>query len=137
MPVFSRRCLEPHWVAARPQTEACGNCRGRSGSLSEIMQIVTSAVRVKYLACVQSRGTLHRAVLHPGVPVMWQSHMRDLSPTAEAVRRDPTQIFVDDADHPLFSYFRASPLEPKFSKGVWTCVSSIQPAISGAIKEKE
>ena len=29
----------------RPQTEVCGNCRGRSGSLSEIMQIVTSAVR--------------------------------------------------------------------------------------------
>ena len=31
---------------ARPQNKACGNCRGRSGSLSEIMQIVTSAVRV-------------------------------------------------------------------------------------------
>ena len=26
------------------------------------------------------------AVLHPGVPVMWQTHIRDLSPTAEAVR---------------------------------------------------
>ena len=40
--------------------ECSGNCRGRSGSLSEIMQIVTSAVRVMYLACVQCRGTLHR-----------------------------------------------------------------------------
>ena len=25
-------------------------------------------------------------VLHPGVPVMWYGHIRDLSPTAEAVR---------------------------------------------------
>ena len=50
------------------------------------MQIVTSAVRVVYLACVQCRGTLHRGVLHPGVPVMWHTHIRDLSPTAEAVR---------------------------------------------------
>ena len=25
-------------------------------------------------------------VLHPGVPVMWHSHIRNLSPTAEAVR---------------------------------------------------
>ena len=25
-------------------------------------------------------------VLHPGVPVMWQTHIRDLSPSAEAVR---------------------------------------------------
>ena len=25
-------------------------------------------------------------VLHPGVPVMWHTHIRDLSPTAEAVR---------------------------------------------------
>ena len=66
--------------------EGSGNCRGRSGSLSEIMQIVTSAVRVKYLACVQCRGTLHRAVLHPGVPVMWHTHIRDLALTAEAVR---------------------------------------------------
>ena len=66
--------------------ECSGNCRGRSGSLSENMQIVTSTVRAKYLACVQCRGTLHRAVLHPGVPVMWHSHIRDLSPTAEAVR---------------------------------------------------
>ena len=29
------------------------------------------------------RGTLHRGVLHPGVPVMWYGHIRDLSPTAE------------------------------------------------------
>ena len=26
------------------------------------------------------------AVLHPGVPVMWHTHIRDLSPTAEAVK---------------------------------------------------
>ena len=26
------------------------------------------------------------AVLHPGVPVMWHTHIRDLSPTVEAVR---------------------------------------------------
>ena len=26
------------------------------------------------------------AVLHPGVPVMWHTHIRDLFPTAEAVR---------------------------------------------------
>ena len=26
------------------------------------------------------------AVLHPGVPVMWHTHIRDLSPTAEAAR---------------------------------------------------
>ena len=25
-------------------------------------------------------------VLHPGVPAMWHAHVRDLSPTAEAVR---------------------------------------------------
>ena len=25
-------------------------------------------------------------VLHPGVPVMWYAHIRDLSPTAEAVK---------------------------------------------------
>ena len=61
--------------------ECSGNCRGRSSSLSEIMQIVTSAVRAIYLACVQCRGTLHRGVLHPGVPVMWNTHIRDLSPT--------------------------------------------------------
>ena len=29
----------------RPQTYTCGNCRGRSSSLSEFVQIVTSAVR--------------------------------------------------------------------------------------------
>ena len=29
----------------RPQTYTCGYCRGRSSSLSEIMQIVTSAAR--------------------------------------------------------------------------------------------
>ena len=26
------------------------------------------------------------AVLHPGVPVVWHTHIRDLSPTADAVR---------------------------------------------------
>ena len=66
--------------------ECSGKCRGQSGSLSEIMQIVTSAVRVTNLASVQCRGTLHTAVLHPGVPVMWHTHIRDMSPTAEAVR---------------------------------------------------
>ena len=66
--------------------ECSGNCRERSGSLSEIMQIVTSAVRVKYLACVQCGRTLHRAVMYPGAPVMWHSHIRDLPPTPEAVR---------------------------------------------------
>ena len=25
-------------------------------------------------------------VLHPGVPVMWQTHIRDLSPTAEGCK---------------------------------------------------
>ena len=55
--------------------ECSGNCRGRPSSLSEIMQIVTSAVRAIYFACV-----------HPGVPVVWYTHIRDLSPTAEAVR---------------------------------------------------
>ena len=66
--------------------ECGGNCRGRSSSLSENMQIVTSAVRAIYLPWVQYRGTLHRGVLHPGVPVMWYGHIRDLSPTAEAAR---------------------------------------------------
>ena len=37
---------------ARHQNEACGNCRGRSSSLSEIMQIVTSAVRFLWPAKV-------------------------------------------------------------------------------------
>ena len=48
---------------------------------------MTSAVRAIYPPCVQCRGTLHRGVLHPGVPVMWHAHIRDLSPTAETVRR--------------------------------------------------
>ena len=52
----------------------------------EIMQIVTSTIRANYRPCAQCRGTLHRGVLHPGVPVMWYAHIRDLSPTAEAVR---------------------------------------------------
>ena len=66
--------------------ECGGNCRGRSSSPSEIMQIVTSAIRAIYLPCVHCRGTLYRGVLHPGVPVMWYAYIRDLSPTAEAVR---------------------------------------------------
>ena len=66
--------------------ECSGNCRVRWSSPSEIMQIVTSAARAIYLACVQCRGTLHRAVLHPGVPVKWQTHIRDLSPTAESCK---------------------------------------------------
>ena len=66
--------------------ERSGNCRERSSSLSEILQIVTSAARAIYLACVQCRGILHKGVLHPDVPVMWYAHIRDLSPTAEAVR---------------------------------------------------
>ena len=72
--------------------ECSGNCRGRSSSLSEILQIVTSAIRAIYLACVQCRGTLHRVVLHPGVPVMWQTHIRDLSPSAEAARRAQPKV---------------------------------------------
>ena len=38
-----------------------------------------------------SGGTLYREVLHPGVPVMWHTHIRDLSPTAEAGRGPHTQ----------------------------------------------
>ena len=45
-------------MAARPQTEACGNCRGRSGSLSGIMQIVTSAVRVDVALTLSRRCSL-------------------------------------------------------------------------------
>ena len=52
----------------------------------ENMEFVTSTIRAIYLPCVQCRGALHRGVLHPGVPVMWYGHIRDLSPTAEAVR---------------------------------------------------
>ena len=66
--------------------ECGGNCRERSSSLSKIMQIVTLTVRAIYLPCVRCRGTLHREVLHPGVPVMWYAHIRDLFPTAKAVR---------------------------------------------------
>ena len=88
--------LEQLWGLGRLLRElTCGNCRGRLSSLSEIMQIVTSAVRVLCL----------------------------------------TQISNDDADHHLFSYFRASSLEPKFSREFEACVSSVQPAISGAFKK--
>ena len=55
--------------------DCSGNCRGRSISLSEIMQIVTSAIRAIYLLRVQYRGMLHRGVLHPGVPAMWHTHI--------------------------------------------------------------
>ena len=34
----------------------------------------------------RSASYLLLGVLHPGVPVMWHGHIRDLSPTAEAVR---------------------------------------------------
>ena len=46
-----------------------------------------------------------------------------------------TQISGDDADHHLFSYFRASPLKPLFSRDFKAGVSSVQLAISGAFKE--
>ena len=39
--------------------ECGGNCRGRSSSLSEVLQIVTSAVRAIDLPCVRCRGTLN------------------------------------------------------------------------------
>ena len=73
-----------------PSASAVRECSGnvvdvRAVSL-EMMQIVTSAIRAVNLPCVQCGGTLHRGVLHPGVPVMWYAHIRDLSPTAEAVR---------------------------------------------------
>ena len=58
----------------------------RAINLTEIKQIVTSAVRAIYPPCVQCGGTLHRGVLHPGVPVMWQNHIRDLFPSAKAVQ---------------------------------------------------
>ena len=66
--------------------ECSGNVVGVHAVSLEIMQIVTSTIRAIYLPCVQCGGTLHRGVLHPGVPVMWYAHIRDLSPTALAVR---------------------------------------------------
>ena len=71
--------------------ECGGDCHGRSSSLSEIMQIVTSTIRAIYLPYVQCRGTLYRGVLHPGVPVMWYAHIRDLFQTAEAAREPCAQ----------------------------------------------
>ena len=54
--------------------------------LLEIMQIVTSTIRtITYPGC-SVRGTLHRGVLHPGVPVMWYGHIRDLFPTADGCK---------------------------------------------------
>ena len=51
--------LEQLWGLGRLLSElTCGNCRGRSGSLSEIMQIVTSAVRVKQLCEVRTPESL-------------------------------------------------------------------------------
>ena len=55
-------------MAARPQTETCGNCRGRSGSLSEIMQIVTSAVRVLWRLTKEKNGGLDNRGWTPGHP---------------------------------------------------------------------
>ena len=49
--VRDQRRFPPSASAAR---ESSGNCRGRSSRLYEIMQIVTSAVRLIYLACVCS-----------------------------------------------------------------------------------
>ena len=66
--------------------ECDGNCRGRSSSLCEIMQVVTSTIRAIYLPCVQCRGTLHRGVLHPGVHVMWYAHIKDVFTTAEGCK---------------------------------------------------
>ena len=66
--------------------ECSGNVVGVQAVSLEIMQIVTSTIRAIYLPCVQCRGTLHRGVLHPGVPVMWYGHIRDLSPTAESCK---------------------------------------------------
>ena len=61
--------------------ECGGNVVGVHAVSLEIMQIVTSTIRKFTLPCVQC--TLHRGVLHPGVPVMWYGHIRDLFPTAE------------------------------------------------------
>ena len=49
---FSPSTSSSRDTSRRPQNEACGNCRGRSGSLSEIVQIVTSTVRVLWPAKV-------------------------------------------------------------------------------------
>ena len=38
--------------------------------------------------CAEQRELL-RGVLHPGVRVMWQTHIRDLSPTAESCKGGP------------------------------------------------
>ena len=66
--------------------ECDGNVVGVQAVSLEIMQIVTSTIRAIYLPCVQCRGTLQRGVLHPGVPVMWYAHIRDLFPTAESCK---------------------------------------------------
>ena len=51
---------DQHWFppSASAVRECSGNYRGRSGSLSEIMQIVTSAVRVKQLCEVRTPESL-------------------------------------------------------------------------------
>ena len=66
--------------------ECSGNVVGVHAISLEILQIVTSTIRAIYLPCVQCRGTLHRGVLHPGVPVVWYGHIRDLFPTAEGCK---------------------------------------------------
>ena len=66
--------------------ECSGNVVGVHAISLEIRQIVTSTIRAIYLPCVQCGGTLHRGVLHPGVPVMWKVHIRDLFPTAEGCK---------------------------------------------------
>ena len=52
-----------------------GNVVGVQAVSLEIMQNVTSTIRAIYLPCVQCGRTLHRGVLHPGVPVMWYGHI--------------------------------------------------------------
>ena len=52
---------------------------------------------------------------------LWDYANRDLGSPRFVF--NATQISGNDADHHLFSYFRASLLEPKFFKGVWSlCV---------------
>ena len=49
--------------------ECSGNVVGVHAVSLEIMQNVTSTIRAIFLPCVQCKRTLHRRVLHPGVPV--------------------------------------------------------------------
>ena len=69
--------------SASAERDRSGNVVGVHAVSLEMMQIVTSTIRTNHLPWVQCCGTLHRGVLHPGVPVMWYGHISDLSPTAE------------------------------------------------------